>query len=169
MQHSGRILGIDPGSRKTGVGIIDRHGNSLRHIHHQTIHCSDGDFPSRLATLFHTLKAIILEYQPDVVAIEDLFIAKNANSALKLGQARGALIAACADSHCEIVSYTPTLIKKALSGFGRADKRQMQYMVSMLLAIKEPLQEDAADALAVAICHAHHCPMQSQHKKQHSR
>jgi len=160
-----RILGIDPGSRKAGVGIIERHGNRLTHIHHHTICCTDSDFPSRLATLFHSLKAILIEYQPDVVAIEDVFMSKNAASALKLGQARGALIAACADSHLDIATYSPTLIKKSLSGFGRADKKQMQYMVGMLLAIKEPVQEDAADALAVAICHAHHCPMQSQSKR----
>ena len=162
-----RILGIDPGSRKAGIGIIERRGNRLTHIYHHTIYCTDGDFPTRLATLFLNLKAIITEYQPDVVAVEDVFMAKNAASALKLGQARGALIAACADAGLAVTTYSPTLIKKALSGFGRADKQQMQYMVGMLLSVKETIQEDAADALAVAICHAHHCPMQSQPTPQH--
>jgi len=164
-----RILGIDPGSRKAGIGIIERHGNRLTHIYHHTIRCSDNDFPARLATLFLNLKSILIEYQPDVVAVEDVFMSKNAASALKLGQARGALIAACADARLDVATYSPTLIKKSLSGFGRADKQQMQYMVGMLLSIKDPLQEDAADALAVAICHAHHCPMKSQQKpKQHT-
>jgi len=162
-----RILGIDPGSRKAGIGIIERHGNHLTHIYHHTIYCTDSDFPTRLATLFLNLKAIIVEHQPDAVAVEDVFMAKNAASALKLGQARGALIAACADAHLEVATYSPTLIKKALSGFGRADKKQIQYMVGLLLSRKEAIQEDAADALAVAICHAHHCPMQSTTQQKH--
>ncbi|MDX8408480.1 MAG: crossover junction endodeoxyribonuclease RuvC [Mariprofundales bacterium] len=157
-----RILGIDPGSRKAGVGIVDAQGNHLRHVHHTTIRCADQEFTERLATLFRTLKQVIIDYQPDSVAIEDVFMAKNAASALKLGQARGALIAACADAGLPIASYSPTLVKQSLIGYGRAEKGQMQYMVGMLLSLQEKVQEDAADALAVAICHAHHAPMQSR-------
>ncbi|RMH50001.1 MAG: crossover junction endodeoxyribonuclease RuvC [Zetaproteobacteria bacterium] len=154
-----RILGIDPGSRSTGVGIIDAVGGRLRRVHHQTIRCADRPFPHRLAMLFLELKELIARFRPDVAAVEDLFMAKNASAALKLGQARGALIAACADAGIEVFAYPPATVKQALAGFGRADKGQIQYMVGMLLATREPVQEDAADALAVAICHAHHCPM----------
>ncbi len=157
-----RILGIDPGSRRAGIGIIERSGNRLTHIHHHTIRCADGEFPQRLATLFLELKAIIATYRPDTVAVEDVFMARNAASALKLGQARGALIAACADAALDVATYSPTVVKQALAGFGRADKGQIQYMVGVLLHVRDAIQEDAADALAVAICHAHHCRMQRE-------
>ena len=155
-----RIIGVDPGSLKTGVGIIDVQGNHLRHIHHSVIHCGKGDFDSRLHILFDRLKSIITEYKPETSAIEDVFVSKNAASALKLGQARGALIAACGACGLRVSPYPPTQVKQAIVGFGRADKKQVQHMVRMLLHPPEPLPEDAADALAVAICHAHHIPMQ---------
>ncbi|MDQ6950993.1 MAG: crossover junction endodeoxyribonuclease RuvC [Mariprofundales bacterium] len=154
-----RILGIDPGSRKAGVGIIEAEGNRIRHIHHTTIHCVDPVFTQRLGILFAGLKQVITEFHPDMVAIEDVFMGKNASSALKLGQARGALIAACANASLPIASYSPTLVKQSLIGYGRAEKGQMQYMVGMLLALPGKIQEDAADALAVAICHANHAPI----------
>jgi crossover junction endodeoxyribonuclease RuvC len=156
-----RLIGVDPGSRKTGVGIIDVHGNHLRHIHHSVIHCGKGDFDTRLHILFTRLKSVIAEFRPQAAAIEDVFVSKNAASALKLGQARGALIAACADCGLRVTPYSPTQIKQAVVGFGRAEKEQVQHMVRILLHPPEPLAEDAADALAVAICHAHHVPMQT--------
>ena len=155
-----RVLGVDPGSIKTGVGIVDIEGNRLRHVFHGVIRCGTGDFDLRLHHLFSSLREIILEYKPASAAIEDVFLAKNASSALKLGQARGSLIAACTDCGLRVHPYSPTKVKQAVVGFGRAEKSQVQHMVKLLLGLSEPLQEDAADALAIAICHAHHAPMQ---------
>jgi len=151
-----RIIGIDPGSRKTGVGIIDSQGNRMRHVFHTVITPRDELPAARLYYLFAELKAVIAAYAPHAAAIEDVFVAKNASSALKLGQARGALIAACGDAGLMPASYSPTCVKQSMTGYGRADKAQMQQMVKMLLQPPLPLAEDAADALAVSVCHAHH-------------
>ncbi|MDQ6993498.1 MAG: crossover junction endodeoxyribonuclease RuvC [Mariprofundus sp.] len=161
-----RILGVDPGSVKTGIGIIDIEGNHMRYIHHSVIHCGKGDFDKRLHLLFNGLKEIIATFQPTVAGIEDQFVSKNVSSALKLGQARGALVAACTDAGLRVTPYAPTKVKQAVVGFGRADKAQVQHMIRMLLHPPEPLTEDSADALAVAICHAHHAPMQKIVEKQ---
>ncbi len=158
-----RILGVDPGSQKTGVGIIDVQGNRLIHVHHAVIHCGTGEFTERLNILFSQLKKIIGEYRPQSAAMEDVFISKNTSSALKLGQARGALIAACGDSGLQVSPYSPTKVKLATVGYGKADKQQVQHMIKLLLKPPMPLPEDAADALAVCICHAHHAPMTKQH------
>jgi len=158
-----RLLGVDPGSLKTGVGIIDVRGNHMKHVHHTVIRCSKGDFDTRLHHLFASLRSLIMEFQPDAAAIEDVFVSKNASSALKLGQARGSLIAACGECGIKVAAYPPTQVKQAVVGFGRAEKAQVQHMVRLLLHPPEPLAEDAADALAVAICHAHHTPMLNQH------
>lgn len=155
-----RIIGVDPGSLKTGIGIIDVQGNRIRHVHHTVIRCSNGDFDTRLHLLFSGLKSLIREFNPVTAAIEDVFVSKNVNSGLKLGQARGALIAACGECDLRVSPYAPTMVKQAVVGFGRAEKEQVQHMVRVLLHPPEPLAEDAADALAVAICHAHHAPMQ---------
>jgi len=159
-----RILGIDPGSRKTGVGIIDVQGNRIRHVHHHVIQCGTGEFTARLGVLFHELSNIINIYQPSCAAIEDVFVSKNVSSALKLGQARGALIAACCHAKLKVGTYSPTAIKSAVVGHGRADKAQVQHMIKALLKPPLPLPEDAADALAVCICHAHHAPLQERIK-----
>lgn len=151
-----RILGVDPGSQKTGVGIIDVVGNRLTHIHHGVIRCGNGEFSERLNTLFSELTAIITTFQPEQAAMEDVFVSKNIASALKLGQARGALIAACGNQGLAVAPYSPAKIKQATVGFGRADKMQVQHMIKLLLKPPMPLAEDAADALAVCICHAHH-------------
>ncbi len=157
-----RLLGVDPGSLKTGVGIIDVRGNHLRHVHHSVIRCAKGDFDTRLHYLFAALKEIITEFHPHAAAIEDVFVSKNAAAALKLGQARGALVAACGECQLRVSAYSPTQVKQTVVGFGRAEKLQIQHMVRLLLHPPEPLAEDAADALAVAICHAHHSPMLEQ-------
>ncbi len=157
-----RLLGVDPGSLKTGVGIIDVRGNRISHVHHGVIRCARGDFDTRLMLLFSSLKQVIAEFSPDAAAIEDVFVSKNVASALKLGQARGALIAACGEGSLRVSAYSPTQVKQAVVGFGRADKTQVQHMVRLLLHPPEPLAEDAADALAVAICHAHHTPMRNR-------
>ncbi len=159
-----RIIGIDPGSRKTGVGIIDVQGNHIRHVYHTVIQCGADDFVDRLGILFQELSKIIHSFQPSTVAIEDVFVSKNVSSALKLGQARGALIAACCHNNIHIDTYSPTAIKQAVVGHGRADKAQVQHMIKALLKPPLPLPEDAADALAVCICHAHHAPLQQKIK-----
>lgn len=161
-----RILGIDPGSRKTGVGIIDVQGNRIRHVHHSVIQCGTGEFTDRLGILFRELSKVIHTFKPTMAAIEDVFVSKNVSSALKLGQARGALIAACCNGKLHVGTYSPTAIKQAVVGHGRADKAQVQHMIKILLKPPMPLPEDAADALAVCICHAHHAPLQQKIKKQ---
>ncbi len=151
-----RILGIDPGSRKTGIGVVDIQGRNMRHVHHQLIRPRGEDTPRRLCDLFQQAKHIILRHAPDEIAMEEVFVSRNVDSALKLGQARGILIAACADAGIVPVGYSATTIKQAVCGHGRAEKSQVQYMVRLLLRPSGALPEDAADALAACICHAHH-------------
>lgn len=150
-----RILGIDPGSRRTGVGLIVASRGQVRHVHHDIVQTFDEDFPRRLADIFRGVQAFIAEYQPDEAAIETVFLSKNPQSALKLGQARGAAICACVEAGLPISEYAPTHIKNAVVGTGAADKAQVQYMVGLLLTLQGAIQADAADALAVAIAHAH--------------
>ncbi|MDQ6973846.1 MAG: crossover junction endodeoxyribonuclease RuvC [Mariprofundaceae bacterium] len=152
---------MDPGSQKTGVGILDARGNHLKYVHHCVIRVGTGDFGERLTALFSGLRHVIETFKPEVVAMEDVFVSKNVTSALKLGQARGALVAACGFHGLHVEPYSPTKVKQSITGFGRADKQQVQHMVNMLLQPPPPLQEDAADALAVCICHAHHAPLRN--------
>ena len=155
-----RILGVDPGSQKTGVAVLDVRGNQLKHVYHGLIRVQKLEFDQRLYHLFSGLGEVIREFKPDTAAIEDVFVSNNVSSALKLGQARVSLVTACGHHGLRVQAYSPTQIKQAVTGFGRADKLQIQHMVKILLRPPEPLQEDAADALAVCICHAHHVPMQ---------
>ena len=150
-----RILGVDPGSRRTGYGIIEVQGSRLAHVAHGVIVPVPAAFDGRLSSLFAELSTVIARYKPEVAAIEDVFMARNAASALKLGQARGALVVACTQAGLSVTPYSPTAVKQALVGFGRAEKQQVQHMVRLLIRPAGALQEDAADALAVAICHAH--------------
>ncbi|ACH40310.1 crossover junction endodeoxyribonuclease RuvC [Citrifermentans bemidjiense Bem] len=150
------ILGIDPGSRKTGYGIISKQGNRLIHVDNGAIFTQSAkDFPERLEKIFTGLSEIIAQYRPEVVAVEDVFLAKNAQSALKLGQARGAAIVAAVNVGLPVHEYTAMQVKQAVVGTGRAEKAQVQQMIKALLNLPEVAQEDASDALAVAICHAH--------------
>ncbi len=151
-----RILGVDPGSRRTGYGVVDATGGRITHLAHGVIAAGNGEFTERLATLFTGLSDVIANHRPQCVAMEDVFMARNAASALKLGQARGALIAACAHAKLKVTPYSPTKVKQAVTGFGRAEKGQIQHMIQLLLKLPPPLREDAADALAVAVCHANH-------------
>ena len=148
-----RILGIDPGSRKTGFGIIDSENRKINHVINGRLMVGDGDFPDRLRQIFEGLTELIDRYQPDMMAIEQVFLHKNADSALKLGQARGAAICAGVSRGLAVSEYTATQIKKAVVGNGHADKSQVQYMVSIILSLSESLEEDAADALACAVAH----------------
>jgi crossover junction endodeoxyribonuclease RuvC len=152
-----RILGIDPGSQRTGVGVIDvDKTGKVSHVHHQAINLLIADnFPSRLKVLLDELELIILKYQPQEVAIEKVFMARNPDSALKLGQARGAAMCAAVLKDLPIHEYAAKEIKLAVVGKGSADKVQVQHMMGILLNISGKIQADAADALAVAITHAH--------------
>ncbi|MCD7097444.1 crossover junction endodeoxyribonuclease RuvC [Stenotrophomonas sp. MMGLT7] len=152
-----RILGIDPGSQRTGVGIIDiDDAGRTRHVHHvPLVLLGAEDFARRLKLLAQGLNALIEEYRPDEVAIEQVFMGKSAISALKLGQARGAAICAVVMQDLPVHEYAAKEIKLAVVGKGGADKVQVQHMVGVMLNLQGKLQADAADALAVAITHAH--------------
>jgi crossover junction endodeoxyribonuclease RuvC len=149
-----RILGIDPGSRKTGFGIIELDKQKIHHVINGRLMVGDGDFADRLKQIFEGLTDIIERYQPDMMAIEKVFLHKNADSALKLGQARGAAICAGVSQNLSVHEYSATQIKKAVVGNGHAKKEQVQYMMSVILKLPEVPDEDAADALACAMTHA---------------
>ena len=152
-----RILGIDPGSRITGYGVITACGHELGFIACGTIRTGgEADFSRRLLTIFRDLCEVIETHQPEVAAVEDIFISSNPRSALKLGHARGAAVVAAQHSGLSIVDYTPRRVKQCVAGYGQAEKSQVQSMVRTLLALDSTPSQDAADALAVAICHAHH-------------
>lgn len=148
------VLGIDPGSRITGYGLVEKSGNRLIHIDNGAIFTDTAaDFPGRLKKIFDGLLAIIEQYHPDQVAVENIFFSTNAQSALKLGQARGAAIVAAVHAGLPVAEYTALQVKQAVVGQGRAEKAQVQKMLKALLGLPEIAQADASDALAVAICH----------------
>lgn len=150
------ILGIDPGSRKTGFGLIEQQGSSLRYLTCGTIHVvSKGEVPARLGEIFARLTDVCQEWKPNEVSIEKVFMAHNPDSALKLGQARGAAITAAVSQQIPVFEYSARQVKQAVTGQGAALKHQVGHMVCRLLELDEAPQEDAADALAIAICHAH--------------
>lgn len=149
------ILGIDPGIAIVGYSIVECKGNNLKAIDYGCI-TTDADmlFPDRLKIVYDKLTEIIEKYNPDDLAIEELFFNKNVKTAMKVGQARGVEILAATNKGINTYEYTPLQIKQAVTGYGRADKNQVQEMVKMLLNLKEkPKPDDVADALAVAICH----------------
>jgi crossover junction endodeoxyribonuclease RuvC len=151
------ILGIDPGTAITGFGVIAHEGNHLRRITYGVVRTeADLALASRLSRIYRQIQAIIQEYRPEVVAVEELFFNKNVRTALAVGQARGVILLAAETAGLETVEYTPLQVKQAVVGYGRAEKQQVQEMVRMLLCLPEiPKPDDAADALAIAICHAH--------------
>ncbi len=149
------ILGIDPGSRVTGFGVIHVEGRVHRYVACGTIKATAEKFADRLATIFRGVTEVINEYRPELMAIEQVFMHQNASAALKLGQARGAAIVAGVNQALPVHEYSPRSIKQAVVGHGGADKAQVQHMMKALLSIHEPMAEDAADALAVALCHSH--------------
>ena len=148
------ILGIDPGSRVTGFGLIISHGNKLEYVNSGCIKTQTKLLPERLKIIFDQLCGVIECHQPEQAAIEEVFMGNNARSALKLGQARGAAMVACLSFDLSLSEYSARKVKQAVVGAGAADKAQVNHMVKALLKIKDNLAEDAADALAVAICHA---------------
>jgi crossover junction endodeoxyribonuclease RuvC len=150
-----RILGIDPGSRATGFGILECAGARIAHVVHGTIRPHrDGSLAARLAQLQRALREIIEQHRPDVASVEQVFVASSPRAALVLGQARGAILAALGEAGLTTREYAATQIKQAVTGSGRAAKPQMQRMVERLLALRSALEADAADALAAALCHA---------------
>lgn len=150
-----RILGIDPGSRITGWGVIEVRGSSLCCLGNGHLQLGSTDMAGRLQEIFRGISEVIEELAPQQAAIEKVFVNRNVESALKLGQARGAAICAVGEQGLPLGEYSPTQIKRAIVGSGRADKTQVQHMVKMLMGLDTDLQADAADALAVAVCHAH--------------
>lgn len=150
------VLGIDPGSRITGYGIVEKTGTRLVHIDNGAIFTDSAtDFPGRLKKIFDGLLEVIAQFRPDQVAIENIFFSTNPQSALKLGQARGAAIVAAVHCGLPVAEYTALQVKQAVVGQGRAEKAQVQKMLKALLGLPGTAQEDASDALAVAICHIH--------------
>jgi crossover junction endodeoxyribonuclease RuvC len=150
-----RILGIDPGSRITGYGLIDSDGRASRHVASGCIQAADAPWPQRLGRIFRGVLDVVQLYRPAELAVEQVFFARNAASALKLGQARGAAICAALSVGVEVHEYAPRAVKQAVVGTGGADKVQVQHMVKIILSLQHEVAEDQADALAVAICHAH--------------
>ncbi len=152
-----RVFGIDPGSERTGYGCVETDGRRHRLVVCGAVTAKATDsFPQRLARIHRELQVLLEQHRPDCVAIENLFHAVNVRSALKLGHARGVAMLAAVEAGCPVIEYTPAEIKLAVVGYGRAEKRQVQQMIKLLLGLAVvPSPHDAADALAVAICHVH--------------
>ena len=162
MTDKRRILGIDPGSRLTGFGVLDFSADAPSYVASGTIRSPDGTFPERLQKIFESVAEIVAEYRPDVVAVESVFMARNAGSALKLGHARAAALCATFGFDVEVFEYAPREIKLAVVGTGSASKEQVQHMVVSLLQLDGTPSSDAADALAAAICHGHQRRLRAQ-------
>jgi len=154
-----RILGIDPGSRITGYGVLDSDGIRTRYVTSGCIQTSGDRLDERLACIYEGLRTIVGECRPTQVAVERVFVSRNADSALKLGQARGAAICATLEFGIELHEYAARAVKKSVVGRGSADKTQVQHMVRAILSLDRLPASDEADALAVALCHAHQWPM----------
>ena len=146
-----RIIGLDPGSRITGVGIID--GETL--VHAESVRLGGGPMPERLGEIFSRVQYLIEQFQPDIAAVETVFMSRNPQAAIKLGQARGAAVCAAVACGLAVHEYAPRAIKQAIVGRGGAGKEQVQHMIRVLLKLAEAPAEDASDALAVALCHLH--------------
>jgi crossover junction endodeoxyribonuclease RuvC len=149
-----RVLGIDPGSRRTGWGVVQLEGTRLRHVGAGTIVVPEKlPLPKRLHIIHRELQLVIAEHRPEAVAVEEIFFAKYANAALKLGHARGVALLVAAELELEVHEYPPAIVKRTVVGRGAADKTQVGRLITALLGLKAPPEEDAADALAVAITH----------------
>jgi len=153
------ILGIDPGSRYTGFGLIDNQPGKMKHLHSGFIKVKGETMPDRLGFIFQQVGLIIEQFKPQQMGIENVFMHRNADSALKLGQARSAAICAAWQAGLTIAEYAPKEIKQTVVGKGAASKEQVQHMVKYLLSIPQKLQNDEADGLAIAICHAQYSLM----------
>ncbi len=156
MAEKTRIIGIDPGSRCTGYGVIDSDGFRHQYVTSGFIKITGDELPERLGSIFTEIGLIVKQWQPQTMGIEQVFVNKNVDSALKLGQARGAAICAGVHAQLDVGEYTPRAIKKAVVGNGSADKQQIQQMMKILLKLDFVPQSDEADGLAIAVCHANH-------------
>jgi crossover junction endodeoxyribonuclease RuvC len=150
-----KILGIDPGLRTTGFGLIEKHGQKISYLASGTVKTQDASLPERLKTIFSSVTEIVATYQPDCAAVEIVFVNVNPQSTLLLGQARGAAICALVNANLDVAEYTALQVKQGVVGHGKAKKEQVQEMVQRLLNLPSLPGPDAADALGVAICHAH--------------
>jgi len=151
-----RVLGVDPGTLKMGVGVIDKKGQQLHVVHYETIKASNRlPLSKRLHVMFDQLEKLFETHCPDVLAMEDIFYCKDFKAAVKIGEARGLALVLAASRDIEIAEYLPNRVKQAVVGHGHATKEQVQKMVQRLLELKEEPEMDASDALAVAICHCH--------------
>jgi crossover junction endodeoxyribonuclease RuvC len=149
-----RVLGIDPGSQRTGFGVLDATGSRLTYVASGVIRTGQAEFAARLCEIFRCMRSVVAQYQPHEIAIEKVFMNRNPDSALKLGQARGAAICGTADANAVVFEYATRQIKQAVVGTGNAEKGQVQIMMRSLLKLDGPVASDAADALAAAVCHA---------------
>ena len=157
-----RVFGIDPGSHTTGYGIVEKHGGALVHIDNGVVRPKfQTAFSQRLCDIYQDICRLIDEFRPDIIALEDVFVAKNAKSAMKLGHVRGIAMLAATLKGLEVVEYQPSQVKQAITGFGGASKKQIQIMVKAILKLPDVAAEDASDALAVAICHLHSATMKN--------
>ena len=156
-----RVIGIDPGSRITGYGVVDTDGFRHSYVTSGFIRINADTLGDKLGIIFEEVSRVLETWRPESMAIEQVFVKHNVDSALKLGQARGAAICAAVQAKIPLGEYTPRAIKKAVVGSGAADKHQIQQMTKQLLRLEELPQADEADALAIAICHAHHVKVKS--------
>ncbi len=150
------ILGVDPGSRCMGYGLVRERSGVLSLVEAGTVRPLEEAMSARLGLMYARISELLQAHSPHAVAVENVFFARNSASALKLGQARGAVLAACGVQGAQVFGYEPTLVKKSLVGAGRAEKSQVSFMVGQLLGVKADWAEDAGDALALAICHLNH-------------
>jgi crossover junction endodeoxyribonuclease RuvC len=157
-----RVIGIDPGSRITGYGVVDTDGFRHQYVTSGFIEIKADTLADKLGIIFEEVSRIVADWKPESMAIEQVFVKHNVDSALKLGQARGAAICAAVQAKLPLGEYTPRAIKKAVVGSGAADKTQVQQMIQRLLGLDALPQSDEADALAIAICHAHHVRIRSK-------
>ncbi|MBI2338916.1 MAG: crossover junction endodeoxyribonuclease RuvC [Deltaproteobacteria bacterium] len=150
------ILGIDPGSRITGFGLVEKQkNNEVRHIENGAIYCAEApSFEGRLVLIFEKIQSLIKDFRPAAVAVENIFYSKNVKSTLKLGHARGVALVSASLLRTPVFEYTPLQVKQAIVGYGGASKEQVQKMIRVLLNLPQMAEENASDALAVAICHA---------------
>jgi crossover junction endodeoxyribonuclease RuvC len=155
-------LGIDPGSRITGFGVLDFEADRAYYVASGAVRSVEGDFAARLRLIFRSVTEIVAEYRPDAVVIESIFVHRNAMSALKLGQARSAALCATFGLDIAVHEYAPREIKQAVVGNGAATKMQVQHMVRSLLQLQGEPSPDAADALAAALCHGHQCRLHAR-------
>lgn len=154
-----RVLGIDPGTVTTGWGVVEFRDRKFYHIANGCVRTkAKASLPDRLGTIFSSISKVILEFEPTMVSIEEVFVSRNVQSALKLGHARGVAIAAASQAGLPVNEYTALQVKKSVVGYGRAEKSQVQEMVKILLSLPKIAPEDASDALAAAMCHINHIP-----------